>query len=109
MKPNPGNLPKPKPHHARTPDGYVTWSAGMRPTAPVVRKPRTDEVVDSNGMVTRMVTSPQAVRVSPTPVVNPVRKVSAPVVSRVLTGADLDEARATLTPHRGTKRSPFSS
>ena len=85
----PNDLPRSNGTHARRNGGYVTQSAGFATTPPVVTPTRTDQVVDSEGIVTRMVTTTRAIRVTPTPVVDPVRTVKSPVVSRMATPEDV--------------------
>jgi hypothetical protein len=85
----PNDLPRSNGTHARRNGGYVTQSAGFKPAAPKVTPTRTDEVTDSDGIVTRMVTTPKAVRVTPKPMLDPVRKANGPVTTRQATPWDV--------------------
>lgn len=104
--PTPANMPMPKPRHARTENGYVTESAGFKPAAPKVTPTRTDEVTDSDGIVTRMATTPKAVRVTPRPMPMTDSPKFGPLTVRRMTPAELAAARDHAAAVKAS-RSPF--
>lgn len=81
---------------------YRTETPGMAPKPADTVKTRTDQVVDSDGIVTRIPTSAKALRVARGPMPKDPRTVNGPVTSRQATPEEI----ARMAP-RGTA-SPFS-